>query len=98
MPFNSPLYIQNEMKYLLDQTKAYQVLSQIDRQQDYLEQAKSEEVYEETSDEEGVLTYESNSSLDIFHKSRGKVTENGDKVSMANYGNYFTEVTYFSFY
>lgn len=97
MPFNAPICIQNEMKYMLDQTKAYQVLSQIDRQQDYLEQAKSEEVYEGTSDEEGVLTYESDSSLDIFNKSR-KIIENGDKVSMANYGSYFTEVIYFSFY
>lgn len=77
-------------KYLLDQTKAYQILSQID--QHYLEQTRKEYIYPDSSDDEGVLTYDSDSSLDIFNKSRTKVTVSSDKVSMTNYGSYFTEV------
>lgn len=84
------------MKYLLDQTKAYQVLSQIDHQRDYLKQTNGKHIYEEDSSDEG--GYESDSSLDNFYdKNCAKVTEKSDKDIMVNYGSYFTEVILFNF-
>lgn len=67
------------MKYLLDQTKAYQVLSQIDRFQD---------PNVDKGDSSDDFSYESDSSLDIFC-DKVKVSDNSN---MTNYGSYFTEV------
>lgn len=79
------------MKYLLDQTKVYRgVLSQVDHEYQKIN-ITEEDFYEEGESSSD----ESDSSLDIFDKS---CTVSSDKVSMANYGSYFTEVILLVYY